>query len=161
MRASPMLFAAAIIAFPQSLAAAEVAIACALSDETVSFTPPGATSAMTAEQHISENVRMRIGDDALFTPVGAPCDRMDAQVTASMVDASCSFPPIGSSEASLAIRIDRDTGVISEVWDILEQDGSESHNSKAGLCAKGKQPPKPRDQFVAQAKDLTVAIRGN
>ena len=163
MRAVPFALAVTALLVPQIAAAADIAISCALTDESIALTVPGATAAQTAERRISETEHLTIGDAVLLTPVGAPCNRMDATMSGPIVDASCAFPMVGNSQATLAITIDRDSGVISEVWDIVELDGSLSHNSKAGLCSKETPSPltKAPNSFVAQDKAVTLVGLGS
>jgi hypothetical protein len=136
MRAIPFLFAVTVIASPQSVTAADVAISCALTKEEILFIDRTSPEGIAVHKDITETVDFTISDSALVTPMGSPCDRIVGVTTGANLDVSCSFPPDRDSQASIKIRINRQVGTISETWEIVEDDGSQSHFHKDGTCVK-------------------------
>lgn len=126
---------AAAFAFPQPLAAADIPIACTLTDAEIIWVGSASPEGMSVRKQISETAHFTISDAGLVTPMGAPCDRI-AGAIGDMIHASCSFPPIGKSRASIKLQIDRRLGSITQTWDIIEEDGSQTHYSKNGTCTK-------------------------
>jgi hypothetical protein len=136
MRSIPFLFAATVIAFPQSVTAADVAISCALTKEEILFIDQASPVGLSVRKDITETVNFTISDSELVTPMGSPCDRIAGVTTGANIDVSCSFPPDQDTQASIKIRINRQVGTISETWEIVEHDGSQSRFHKDGACAK-------------------------
>jgi len=138
-RACPIL-AAAIILFPQPVSAADMGLSCILTDEDIVFVPPSPSGTLSVQRQITEKAQLAIKQSVLLTPAGSPCDRMSGAITNTNVDVTCSFPPEGIGRAAIEIQIDLKRGTITETWDMIEHDGSQSHFYKHGTCSEAEPP---------------------
>jgi hypothetical protein len=134
MRTIPFLALAAALAAPQSVAAADAAISCVLTKENILFTPDFAQAQNAAEKDIAGVAHFKIDGADLTTSMGAPCDRVAGAVTDAAVDASCTFAADKNSQVAIRLAIDRQAGIISETWNIVESDGSTYRYLIDGTC---------------------------
>lgn len=133
-----------MVVFPHSVAAADMTLSCVLTDEDIVFVPGAASPSppvtLSAQRQITEKADLAIRQSVLYTPAGAPCDRVSGAITNTNVDVTCSFRPEGIGRAAIEFQIDLKRGVITETWDTIEHDGSQAHFSKHGTCTTGEAP---------------------
>ena len=134
MHAIRFLFAATIIAIPQSAIAAGIAISCALTKEDIFFVSGVAPGEASARKDVEQTANFTIADSMVVTAMTSPCDRIAGGITKAKIDVTCSFPMDKNNQASIRIQIDRQLGTISETWDIVEFDGGKFHYSLDGTC---------------------------
>jgi hypothetical protein len=138
MHAIRFLFAASVIAIPQSAIAAGIAISCALTKEDIFFVSGAPPDEPSARKDLAETANFTIADSMVVTAMASPCDRITGGITRVKIDVTCSFPADKNNRASIRIQIDRQLGTISETWDIIEFDGGKFRYNLDGTCTMAR-----------------------